>query len=504
MRSIAPSRLSTQRLKIWCLTALIFCGFGLWSLGAILTVQLPQLGYAFSEAECQYLLALAALSGVSLRIPHSFLASCLAPGQTFFYSLLGLLVVSIGLALALAIPTTPLWCFQALALGSGLGGGVFASGMGQVFKLAAREHQGLELGIAGGLGNLAVAVTQISLYLILTGAQSSWRWQAFSQNLAVYSCLFVLSTALLWWRIQPFSINLSFSGFKLFALSHGFAWCLSVLAAFLLQHSGLMFWWDFVLLIGAQIVLLPYLSGRYKPQLKQAYALIQYRPAWLMAFLYFLSFGIFLGLAQSTLMLIDSIFGAQHLWLNGTWKQLPNPNAPEASMFIWLGVFLASLLRPFGGALADFVSAKSLLKGFFSGMFLLLSALASLSYTASHSPEPESFFLLFFIALLLFFCLAGLGNGVIFQWIATAHEAHAESLLGWTSALGAYAAYMFLQLFSGQFEVQHIGLYLGLLSLLYVPGLLLLHTTGPKQAQSFHLNNINNSNFIQQKDLHSG
>ena len=70
---------------------------------------------------------------------------------------------------------------------------------------------------------------------------------------------------------------------------------------------------------------------------------------------------------------------------------------------------------------------------------------------AYHSPQPELSFTWFFIFFLLLFAMTGIGNGSTFRTIGVAfNEEQAGPVLGWTSAVAAYGAFLIPIVFKEQ------------------------------------------------------
>jgi NNP family nitrate/nitrite transporter-like MFS transporter len=51
----------------------LLCGFAVWGMWGIITVQMLNLGFPFTQAELFTLTAIAGISGATMRIPASFL-----------------------------------------------------------------------------------------------------------------------------------------------------------------------------------------------------------------------------------------------------------------------------------------------------------------------------------------------------------------------------------------------------------------------------------------------
>ena len=72
---------------------------------------------------------------------------------------------------------------------------------------------------------------------------------------------------------------------------------------------------------------------------------------------------------------------------------------------------------------------------------------------AYKSATPEEFFFPFFILFLLLFAATGIGNGSTFRTIAMVFDKEqAGPVLGWTSAVAAYGAFIIPKVFGEQIK----------------------------------------------------
>ena len=154
--------------NLWISIPCLLCGFAVWLYWGIITVQMLNLGFSFSQSELFTLTAIAGLSGATLRIPSSFFIRLSGGRNTIFLTTLLLIIPALGTGLALQNEHTPLWYFQLLALLSGIGGGNFASSMSNISFFYPKKIQGYALGMNAGLGNFGVTTMQIVIPLVMT------------------------------------------------------------------------------------------------------------------------------------------------------------------------------------------------------------------------------------------------------------------------------------------------------------------------------------------------
>ena len=168
---------------------------------------------------------------------------------------------------------------------------------------------------------------------------------------------------------------------------------------------------------------------------------------WVMTWLYTMTFGSFIGYSAAFPKLIQDVFGS-----------LPdgslNPNAPNPLAYAWLGPLVGSLIRPVGGWLSDKLGGARVTH--WDTILMILSALGVAYYVklAGTAAAPEQYFIPFLLLFLLLFITTGIGNGSTFRMIPIIFESKlAGPVLGWTSAVAAYGAFIIPKVFGGQIQV---------------------------------------------------
>ena len=142
--------------NLWISISSLLCGFAVWLYWGIITVQMLNLGFAFDKSDLFTLMAIAGISGATLRIPSTFFIRLAGGRNTIFLTTSLLIIPAAGTGFALQSMDTPLWVFQVLALLSGFGGGNFASSMSNISFFFPKKVQGYSLGMNAGLGNFGV------------------------------------------------------------------------------------------------------------------------------------------------------------------------------------------------------------------------------------------------------------------------------------------------------------------------------------------------------------
>jgi NNP family nitrate/nitrite transporter-like MFS transporter len=120
-----------------------------------------------------------------------------------------------------------------------------------------------------------------------------------------------------------------------------------------------------------------------------------------------------------------------------------NPNAPSALTYAWIGPFIGALIRPVGGWIADKVGG-SIVTQIISAVMVAASAYAGyIMMQAYQSATPDVYFIEFLITFVVIFAASGIGNGSTFRTVGVVFDrVQAGPVLGWTSAVAAYGAFI--------------------------------------------------------------
>ena len=135
-------------------------GFSVWVLWSIVAVNLNSVGFAFTESQLFWLVAVPNLVGATLRLPYTFAVPKFGGRNWTIVSALLLLVPSLGLSWAVSNPDTSFGTMLAVAALAGVGGGNFASSMTNISWFFPEKEKGWALGLNAAGGNIGVAVVQ--------------------------------------------------------------------------------------------------------------------------------------------------------------------------------------------------------------------------------------------------------------------------------------------------------------------------------------------------------
>lgn len=476
--------------NLWISIPSLLCGFAVWLYWGIITVQMLNLGFPFEKSELFTLMAIAGLTGATLRIPSSFFIRLCGGRNTIVFTTALLMIPAVGAGIALQDQNTPLWVFQLLALLSGFGGGNFASSMSNISFFYPKKQQGLALGLNAGLGNFGVTTMQILVPLAMTfgifGAMGGDSMtlqntsgtligkipagsETWIQNAGFIWLLFLVPLAIVGWfgmnnirapHVSPDIGNPVSSIVKIiFMLAIGFVtaafglWLMLPEAA---NGSGFGVPKELVLLIviTSTVILLKLIPGQIGTSLSRQYQIFKNNHTWVMSVIYTMTFGSFIGFAAAFPLAIKVIFGYQHVMVDGVMTHdLANPNGPSALMYAWMGPFIGALIRPLGGWISDKMGGAKVTQ--IISVVMVASALGVAYYMkqAYSSATPEEYFVPFFILFLVLFAATGIGNGSTFRTIAMVfNKEQAGPVLGWTSAVAAYGAFYIPKVFGEQIK----------------------------------------------------
>jgi NNP family nitrate/nitrite transporter-like MFS transporter len=450
--------------NLWISIPCLLCGFAVWLYWSIIIVQMQNLGFAFSRNQLYTLPAVAGLVGATLRIPNSFFIA-LSGGRNVIAVTTALLILpSLGAGLALRDIHTGYGVFVVFAAFSGIGGGAFASSMSNISFFFPKRMQGLSLGLNAGLGNVGVSIMQVLLPFVMTfalfgalGGDGVSLPAALGGGLVwIQNCgliwvpvLFVLAVAA-WFGMDnlpdqkvgrtPGAIA-KMLWLLLLGLTAGGS------GLYLLLTLGLNMWLVLPLTIILTLVLMRFLTpASVRTNLSGQFRIFKEKHNWVMTWLYTMTFGSFIGYSAAFPKLIQDVFG-----------YLPdgsiNPNAPNPLAYAWLGPLVGSLVRPVGGWISDKLGGARVTH--WDTILMIVSALCVAYYVkqAGSSSTPEAYFIPFLLLFLLLFITTGIGNGSTFRMIPIIFKPHmAGPVLGWTSAVAAYGAFIIPKVFGGQIQ----------------------------------------------------
>jgi NNP family nitrate/nitrite transporter-like MFS transporter len=464
--------------NLWISVPALLCGFAVWGMWGIITVQMMNLGFPFTQAELFTLTAIAGISGATMRIPASFLIRLAGGRNTIFLTTAMLLAPALGTGIVLQHKDWPLWAFQLMALWCGVGGGNFASSMSNISTFFPKRLQGTALGLNAGLGNFGVTTMQVVIPLVMTvgifgslGGEpmtllkdSGWIFGKIAagtptwiQNAGFAWLLSLVPLSILcWFGMNNLKTVSPDTGHPLVAFAkitylYTLAFIPSILGLYLYLPKptglGLISMWVAIPLdiVSALLVMKLAAFGPMKEGVAKQFQIFSNKHTWSMTALYIVTFGSFIGFSMALPLSMKVIFGVSHVPdANGVMQHtLNNPNAPSVLAYAWIGPFVGAAVRPLGGWISDKVGGSIVTQIISAVMVVASVAVGYVMMQAYGSATPEKYFPMFLGLFMLLFFATGIGNGSTFRTIGVIFDRQqAGPVLGWTSAIAAYGAFV--------------------------------------------------------------
>ena len=464
--------------NLWISIPALLCGFAVWGMWGIITVQMMNLGFPFTQAELFTLTAISGIAGATMRIPSSFFIRLAGGRNTIFLTTAMLLAPAIGTGIVLQHPEWPLWAFQLMALWCGVGGGNFASSMSNISTFFPKRLQGTALGLNAGLGNFGVTTMQIVIPLVMTvpllgaigGApeilqkESGWIFgkipagtPTWIQNAGFAWMLSLVPLSLLCWfgmnnlkSVSPSTGN-PIAAFAKVTWLYTLAFIPALFGLWLYLPAptgvGLISMWVAIPLdiILALTIMRLAAFGPMKDAVVKQYAIFRNKHTWSMTALYIVTFGSFIGFSMALPLAMKVIFGVIHVPdAAGVMQHTQNnPNAPTVLAYAWIGPFVGAAIRPVGGWISDKWGGSIVTQIISAVMVAASIAVGYVMMLAYGSATPEQYFVPFLLLFLVLFAASGIGNGSTFRTIGVIFDrTQAGPVLGWTSAIAAYGAFV--------------------------------------------------------------
>ncbi|MBP7579593.1 MULTISPECIES: NarK family nitrate/nitrite MFS transporter [Vogesella] len=388
------------RRNLWLSIPALTLAFIIWQVWSVAVLNMPNIGFNYTQNQLFWLAALPALSGATLRIFYSFMVPIFGGRKWTAISTASLLIPAIGIGFAVQDTSTSYVTMLILALLCGFGGGNFSSSMSNISFFFPKAEKGTALGLNAGLGNLGVSVVQFVVPIVITmglfgsfgGEPQTWVKGAASKQMWLQNAGFV-------W--VPFIV-------------------LSTLAA----------WFGMNDLASA------------KASFADQAVIFKRKHNWLMCWLYIGTFGSFIGFSAGFPLLVKGQF----------------PDI-DPTKYVFFGPLVGALARPIGGWLADKIGGARVTQVVFLLMIAAVFAVIGFLPHAGQGGNFQGFFAMF----LCLFALTGIGNGSTFMQVPaiflTLHKRmagrsesaqkqavadatkEAAAVLGFSGAIGAYGGF---------------------------------------------------------------
>jgi NNP family nitrate/nitrite transporter-like MFS transporter len=370
--SFPHARLAWRTLAISAPSlALAFCVWFMWS---VIPIRLVEAGFHFSRQQLFWLTSTPVILGSLLRIPYGLIVSTFGSRRSFAAVTLLMLLPCLATGFALMSQTTSFGVFLLCSALTGIAGANFATSMAVVNLWFPKQTQGTALGI-NGLGNFGVTIAQFTIPTVI-----GWG---------------ILSTS----NAPPGA------------------------AARDLHLENAAFIWIPLILVFAVAIWFGTKDHPAPPKTIASQLVAAKRAhTWLVAILYFLTFGCFVSMGASLPLIIKEVFATA-----------PG-GAPKPMHFAPWAAAIATLMRPAGGWLADKYGA-----GRVTAVATAAMALGGFSLSAFLAPHQ---FVGFFAATLVVCAAAGLGNGSVFKIIPAVLFQDAGAAIGIVSCVGAFGGFL--------------------------------------------------------------
>ncbi len=392
---------ATAARNLWISIPALLLAFAVWMVWSVVVVNLPNIGFTYSNNQLFWLTALPGLSGATLRIFYSFMVPIFGGRRWTAISTGSLLIPAIGIGLAVQDVNTGYPTMLILALLCGFGGGNFASSMANISFFYPKASKGFALGMNAGLGNLGVSVVQFVVPLVITFAVfGAWGGESLT------------------WVKNGVSK-------QMWLQNAGFIWVPFI------ALSTLLAWFGMNDLASA------------KASFSEQAVIFKRKHNWLMCWLYTGTFGSFIGYSAAFPLLIKI--------------QFPDVNPLD---YAFLGPLVGALARVAGGVISDKLGGARVTLWSF---LLMIGAVLGVLYFMPQNGIGGNFNGFFWMFMLLF-AGTGIGNASTFRMIPviflTEHQRAAAgkgkaaqeqaivdankegaAVLGFTSAVAAYGAF---------------------------------------------------------------
>ncbi|MCB0429092.1 MAG: NarK/NasA family nitrate transporter [Flavobacteriales bacterium] len=460
--------------NLWISIPALLLSFSVWIMWGMLVTYMKDFGFTFgllknlSVGSAEYekvmsdingmyytLPAIAGLAGATLRLPNSFLIALGGGRNVIFVTTALLIIPAVGTGYGLSDPDTSYAYFAAMALLSGFGGGNFASSMNNISYFFPKKVQGYALGMNAGIGNLGVAVMQKLIPLVVPIALFASASTAVVNDVPfpgvqnagwVWVPLLVLSSIAAFIGMNNVvtgtpELPNTFQGVTKTLIMVFYGVVAAAVGGYLLIGLKVNMWVVLPIVILLSVLLMKYATpSAIQGNLKKQFSILSDKHNWIMTVIYTMTFGSFIGYSAAFPKLCQDIF-------------------PDANYRLWvfLGPAIGALIRPVGGIISDRLNSGSKVTTW-STVLQIVGAIAVAYFVikARNSANPLEFWWPFFGCFMLLFLATGIGNGSTFRSIPYIFSKEkAGPVLGWTSAIAAYGAFIIPNIFGQEIKAGH-------------------------------------------------
>jgi nitrite extrusion protein 1 len=347
-------------------------------------VQLPKIGFHFTDDQLFWLAAMPGLAGGLLRILNTFLIPIFGTQKVVSISALLKIIPLLMLGFAVMDPSSSYSYFMLIGFLLGIGGGDFSSYMPSTSLFFPKRLSGTALGIQAGVGNFGVSLVQLLSPIVI--------------SLSIFSFLGGGETVIA-------------TGKTIFLENVAFIY---VIPLFLV---GI---WAWVSLKSIPV----------KASFKEQLDIFGDKHTWYCTVTYIMTFGIFAGLSAAFPLMIKNMY-------------VPLDNTLEPLHYAFYGPLISSAMRVLFGKIADKFGGAILTHITGIAMAILFAILILGGYL---TPTSADQFPMFFTIIMVIFFFTGVGNAATFKQYPTIFAASprkSAGVIGWTAAVAAFGPFIF-------------------------------------------------------------
>ena len=204
-----------------------------------------------------------------------------------------------------------------------------------------------------------------------------------------------------------------------------------------------------VVAVAVTLTAMRYMTPREtRESLDEQFGIFKMKHNWIMTYLYVMTFGSFIGYANAFPKLIDDVFGVIRVG-----EMSGQATGLSSAAYIWIGAGVGALIRPLGGWLSDKLGGARVTHW---DTIVMIASTIGAGYVVSlalESTDPAQYFFPFLGLFIVLFATTGIGNGSTFRMIGVIFKKDNRGpVLGWTSAIAAYGAYLIPKIFATQIQ----------------------------------------------------
>ena len=367
-------------------TIALTLSFVCWFLYSAIVVQLPKIGFHFTDDQLFWLAAMPGLAGGLLRILNTFLIPIFGTQKVVSISALLKIIPLLMLGFAVMDPSSSYEYFMVIGFLLGIGGGDFSSYMPSTSMFFPKRLSGTALGIQAGVGNFGVSLVQLLSPIVI--------------SLSIFS--FIGGGEIVAKTGETITIYLE---------NVAFIYVIPLLLV------GI---WAWVSLKSIPV----------KASFKEQLDIFGDKHTWYCTITYIMTFGIFAGLSAAFPLMIKNMY-------------VPLDDKLNPLQYAFYGPLISSAMRVLFGKVADKFGGAILTHITGIAMAILFAVLILGGYL---TPTSADQFPVFFAIIMAIFFFTGVGNAATFKQYPTIFAASprkSAGVIGWTAAVAAFGPFIF-------------------------------------------------------------